>query len=267
MKILNKSAILSVLMLGSFSTLAANANINDLKNMSETDKKQFVQALGPEMINYLVQNPEFLIEASKNLQEKEQQQALVALKDNVKTNIDELISNEKTPFVGNKDSDLVFVSFTDYNCVYCKKSNPELEKLMEKNKDVKFIFKEYPIFQGKLEGSKFGALVGQKVFAEKGGDAYLKYHNILMSNENTNGVENVISAANQVGLVVDKDFKNIGENEVSEINKNIQLAGHELNITGTPAFIIINKKDLNKTEFVSGADDADNIQILIDRVK
>lgn len=263
MGIIKKTALMSTLILTSLSTFASNTGVSDLKDMSDNEKKQFVQMLGPEIVNYLVQNPEFLIEASKNLQAKEKLDRTNLLIEKANNNLDLLVNDEKTPFIGDKNANLVIVSFTDYNCVFCKKSNPILNELISENGDLKFVFKEFPIFQDKSEGSKFGALVAQKVYKEKGASAYKNYHDILMSNEDMNNVEEVIEAANKVGLNITKKFEGIGNDEVEEINSNIDLAGNKLNITGTPAFIIVNIKDKTKTKVISGLETKENMQKII----
>lgn len=263
MGIVRKTALISTLMLSSLSAFASGFSIEDLKNMNEAEKKEFIQTLGPDITNYLIQNPEFIIEASKNLQVREKEKETKSIINKANNNIDKLVNNIETPFIGNKDSDIVIVSFTDYNCVYCKKSKPVIEELIKNNPEVKFVFKEYPIFQNESEGSKFGALVAQKVFKDKGGEAYLKYHNELLSNESVNNVEQVVDAARSTGLSIDQSFKGIGDEEVKAINENIQLAGYELSISGTPAFLFINKSNPEKTQFISGLTTAENMQNII----
>jgi protein-disulfide isomerase len=51
------------------------------------------------------------------------------------------------PFaVGAVHPDVVIVEYLDYNCPYCRKSAPELVKLMKSDSGVGIVFKEWPIF-------------------------------------------------------------------------------------------------------------------------
>jgi len=50
------------------------------------------------------------------------------------------------PSAGAKDADVTVVEFFDYNCPYCKKTAPELQKLLQVDPKVRILYKEWPIF-------------------------------------------------------------------------------------------------------------------------
>jgi protein-disulfide isomerase len=50
------------------------------------------------------------------------------------------------PAAGAKDADVTIVEFFDYNCPYCKKTAPELLKLLQVDPKVRILYKEWPIF-------------------------------------------------------------------------------------------------------------------------
>jgi protein-disulfide isomerase len=50
------------------------------------------------------------------------------------------------PAAGAKDADVTIVEFFDYNCPYCKKTAPELLKLLQVDPKVQILYKEWPIF-------------------------------------------------------------------------------------------------------------------------
>jgi uncharacterized protein YaaW (UPF0174 family) len=64
-KIFNKKMILSAFILAGFSVNGISSS-NGLNNMSDQEKKEFVESLDPEMVNYLIKNPEILIKAVEN---------------------------------------------------------------------------------------------------------------------------------------------------------------------------------------------------------
>lgn len=53
---------------------------------------------------------------------------------------DFLFNDPDSPRIGAKDPKLTLVVFTDYNCPYCKKFDPYLEKIVEKHPDVAVVF-------------------------------------------------------------------------------------------------------------------------------
>jgi protein-disulfide isomerase len=50
------------------------------------------------------------------------------------------------PAAGAKDADVTIVEFFDYNCPFCKKTAPELQKLLHVEPKVRILYKEWPIF-------------------------------------------------------------------------------------------------------------------------
>src|SRR5277367_6114552 len=50
------------------------------------------------------------------------------------------------PAAGAKDADVTIVEFFDYNCPFCKKTAPELQKLLHTDPKVRILYKEWPIF-------------------------------------------------------------------------------------------------------------------------
>ena len=57
-----------------------------------------------------------------------------------------LAQNTTVPAAGAKDADVTIVEFFDYNCPFCKKTAPELQKLLHTDPKVRILYKEWPIF-------------------------------------------------------------------------------------------------------------------------
>jgi protein-disulfide isomerase len=53
-------------------------------------------------------------------------------------------NDPNSPRIGAKNPKLTLVVFTDYNCPYCKKFDPYLERIVEKYPDVAVVFKFLP---------------------------------------------------------------------------------------------------------------------------
>src|SRR5262249_21244607 len=51
-----------------------------------------------------------------------------------------------TPAAGAKSADVTIVEFFDYNCPFCKKTEPELQRLLQADPKVRVVYKEWPIF-------------------------------------------------------------------------------------------------------------------------
>jgi protein-disulfide isomerase len=128
--------------------------------------------IGPIAAEYLADNPEFLIEASKKLQQMEQDKAQSAQVEKIVTHQAELL-DETTPYIGNADASVVVVEFSDYRCGFCKRMAPVVEDLVKADPDIQFRFKETPILG---QASQLPAQLGLAVFKQKGALAYADYH-------------------------------------------------------------------------------------------
>src|SRR4029077_20611407 len=57
-----------------------------------------------------------------------------------------IAARPETPAAGGKDGDVTIIEFLDYNCPFCKKTAPELQKLLRADPRVRILYKEWPIF-------------------------------------------------------------------------------------------------------------------------
>jgi protein-disulfide isomerase len=57
-----------------------------------------------------------------------------------------ITARTQVPGAGRQQPDVVIVEYLDYNCPYCRKTAPELQKLLHADPGVQIIFKEWPIF-------------------------------------------------------------------------------------------------------------------------
>ena len=94
---------------------------------------------------YLRQHPEVVIEAIRAFQAREEQ----AKKDRTQANLvalrDALEKDAPSPVAGNPDGDVTIVEFFDYRCGFCKKVFPTVVALMKEDRNVRYVFKEFPI--------------------------------------------------------------------------------------------------------------------------
>ena len=134
---------------------------------------------------------------------------------------------------GNKDGDVVIVTFLDYRCGYCKKGNNELKTVIEKDPKVKVIFKEYPVLGPMSQKLARTALAVYLVDSTK----YVGFHNALMDSRDPSDqfVQNTLKMLKIDHIKVKEAMKDPRiEKEIASVS---ELA-HELGVRGTPAFII-----------------------------
>lgn len=105
------------------------------------------EAFGQKVRAYLLENPEILIEVSQKLEEKRTAEAASLARAGYEKH-KAALERDPRDLVANPGGAITVVEFYDYKCGYCKLVAPDIAALIRENPDVRFVFKEYPIFGG-----------------------------------------------------------------------------------------------------------------------
>lgn len=187
---------------------------------------------------YLIAHPEILVAMSNKLQMEQQQAEDSARQTAVNKLGEKAFFDPKVAFVtGPKNAKTTFVEFFDYNCPYCRASNPTVEKFYNAHKnDARFAFIEFPI-----KGANSTVAARMAIAARKQPDKYLAFHFALMREKTEADPATIVAIAKKVGLNMQK----LAADEQAPAVAATIDAGHALaqaaNIDGTPAFIINGK--------------------------
>ncbi|MDR3423878.1 MAG: DsbA family protein [Alphaproteobacteria bacterium] len=177
-------------------------------------------------------NPEVVADALQTLQKREQDTAEAKSKDQVLTFKDKIFNDPASPVGGNPKGDVTVVEFYDYQCGYCKMSEEGVDRLLKDDKNVKFIYKEFPILgAASIEAAK------ASVASVKQGKFQI-FHDALMNKKEHLTSDVIYQIAKESGLNVEKLKKDMAEKSVSDdINDSLKL-GQDIGVRGTPMFII-----------------------------
>ncbi|MDE2788975.1 MAG: DsbA family protein [Paracoccaceae bacterium] len=195
----------------------------------------FRQALREEIRDYLLSNPDILVEMIAIL-ESRQEQARVDTERAMIADLGDEIFNDGFSYVGgNPDGDVTLVEFLDYRCGFCRRAHPEVRALLNDDGEVRWIVKEFPILG---EESVYASRMAIATLRSLGGDAYRTLHDVLMA---FNGPINprtlpVISA--EAGLNPDVVQAAMQDPEVDAQIRAVRSLANAMQITGTPAFVV-----------------------------
>lgn len=187
---------------------------------------------------YLLKNPEILREALIALDKKEDRASISAVSD-------ALFKDSRDVSIGPKNAKVTIVEFFDYNCGFCKSSSDWLKNVMEKHpNDVRVVFKELPILDGRTKTSKNAA---KAALAAHRQDKYSTMHFALMA-ERSLTEERVFKIAEDAGLDMNKLKEDMKDPEIDQILADGLLLANKIpSLTGTPFFVI-------NDDFIAGAD-------------
>ena len=188
-----------------------------------------------EVRQYLLDNPEVILEAMDLLQARKAAAEQQADVDMVQANAAAIFKDAASWVGGNPQGSVTIVEFMDYRCTYCRKAYAEMEDLVKNDGDIRFVVKEFPILgDDSLISAKF-AIAMRMVH---GDDAYKAAHDALIALRGSPDAATLGRLAADLGYDAAEVMAKMESAEVSAvIQANRDLAG-ALNITGTPTFVI-----------------------------
>jgi protein-disulfide isomerase len=193
------------------------------------DQKKEIEAV---IKDYLLSNPEILRDMANLLEQKSKNEEEATRAEGLKANAKLIYRYAGDPAVGDPKADVTVVEFIDYNCGWCKKSVAEVAELLKRDKKVRFVFKEFPIFG---EGSEYAAKAALAV-AQQG--KYWEMHSMLFASEAQITAEVVDAIAKKIGVDVARMKKDMQSKDIENALATNQDLAKALAINGTPGFVV-----------------------------
>ncbi|MBU2533405.1 MAG: DsbA family protein [Alphaproteobacteria bacterium] len=190
--------------------------------------------IGKIIREYLLANPEVLIEVSTELEKKRKESETA---NQAKLLVDQKESIFRSPHdfvLGNPDGDVTVVEYFDYNCGWCKRALKAVTDLTAEDKNVRVVMKEFPIFG---EDSEFAA---KAALASIKQNKYWQFHTALMSTERVTK-QNTLEIAKSVGIDVAALEQEMKEPVYQQVIDDNARVAQSLGMQGTPGFIIDSK--------------------------
>jgi protein-disulfide isomerase len=182
------------------------------------------QVLGPRIVREgILKNPQILVEGSDALKQRQFEPVLNANR-----------AALETPFAsswkGAAKPDVTLAYFYDYACGYCRRSNPDIERLLAEDKGLRVVYREFPIL-----GPESVAAARASLAASKAG-RFAGFHDALYKAGNPSP-ETLAFAGNASGITPEQARDPAID---AEIENNYRLAS-ALGATGTPLFVVGNQ--------------------------
>jgi protein-disulfide isomerase len=136
--------------------------------------------------------------------------------------------------VGNAEGDITIVEWFDYNCPYCRKLQPELQQVVQDDKKVRWVLKEWPIL------GPVSIVASRMAIASRYQDKYIQAHDALIGVNSKLTEPRIDELLAGVGIDVDRAKRDLAANKTAIdsllVRNNTQALG--LSFRGTPAFIV-----------------------------
>lgn len=210
--------------------LASPVAATDIGELTDAER----QAFREEVRQYLLTNPEVLMEAIAVLEERQAADEAAAQEVAVADNAPAIFGSAFDHVGGNLEGDVVIVEFIDYRCSYCRRAHPEVNELVESDGNIRIITKEFPILgEQSVLASRFA--IATRIAL--GGEAYEQISDGLMAMRSDVTELALARLADDLGLDSEAIFAAIDDPVVqTTIDANYAL-GQRMGITGTPSFV------------------------------
>ena len=197
----------------------------------------FSENIDEKIKDFLLNNPEIILQSLENFEKKQIAEKKKLNNKIITENKKQLLSSVNGMYSGNVKSENVIIEFFDYNCSYCKKAHQDILKVKQNKKNVKIIYKNFPILS---ENSKRLAEIAL-VIAKDNNETFNEFHNLLMSKKGPINKEYLTNVLNDLGYDKDKLQNSVKSDYINnQLSIDRELA-EKLSLRGTPAFMINDK--------------------------
>ena len=211
------------------------------------------ESVGDAVGAVLRRNPEIIAEALQSLRQRPPS-GTEQLRNAVLAHGDALFNNPADPVVGNTNGSVTIVEFFDYRCPYCKQVAGTVADVLAADKDVRVVFKEFPILGEDSVDAARAALAAHR----QGG--YARFHAILMNSKGVLSLDRIFTLAHEIGLDTDRLRADMDAPEILNALRANHALARALKIQGTPAFVV-------GDQLVPGAVSAKTLRGLIARAR
>ncbi len=182
----------------------------------------------------IMNDPDVVMDALKKMREQMASEAQKEMENALQKHKETLLNDTASPSVGPKTADVTVIEFFDYHCGYCKQVLPSISKLIENDKKVRVIFREFPILSEDSVAASRAALAVNRIAPDK----YFAYHTALMNTKGKYTEEVLFAEAKKLGIDTEKLKKEMASQEVTAMLDQTRDMAADIGIRGTPAMII-----------------------------
>jgi protein-disulfide isomerase len=187
-------------------------------------------AFGEKVRAYLMNHPEVLRDALTQLDRNDKLAEAKAATQVIAPNRAK-IENDPRDFVVHPNAKITVTEFFDYQCGYCKLAAPDVMAIIQANPDVRFVFKEFPIFGGVSDTA--AALALTPAVKAKGLDIYKRWMDLKPVTEA--GLDAEMRNAGIDPALARQQAKDPG---IAKQIADVRALATVLKIGGTPHFVI-----------------------------
>ena len=197
------------------------------------------EELGPAIREYLLDNPEVIVEAIEILRMRQEafneEASQARAREYLAENAAAVFEDGYSAAIGPADADLTLVEFYDYRCGYCQRAFGEAMAFFLADGSVRYVFKDYPILG---EASEIAARASIAAAGIESGERFLAFHTGMLFHGDALDEETVLGLAEEAGYELETIRAVMWQEDVDEKIWRNRAMAEALGITGTPGFVL-----------------------------
>jgi len=184
--------------------------------------------------DYLLKNPEVLLEVQDALEAKQKEEQRIASLGVIKGAKDQIFNSAFDGVVGNPNGKVTIVEFYDYNCGFCKRAIEDMRALTKSDPDLRFVLKEFPILGEDSAKASVVSMAFKKLMPEKYGD----FHQELLGGKGRADEAKAIKIALSLGADEAALHKEMKDPAIQQDIQSTYDLANKLSISGTPSYVV-----------------------------
>ncbi len=208
------------------------------------------------IVDLLEREPELVIGA---IQEFQRRQRAAQIVPKLAQYRDYLENDDNYPVLGNPDGDVTVVEFFDYRCGFCKRHFPAVMTLLEEDKNIRFVPRQFPVLDRPGE-PQISMLAARAAMAAHAQGKFEDFHIATLTHQGSLSEDDVYGIAERVGLDMEQLRRDMNSALNDKIITNSLSIGRDLGFSGTPSYIIGN-------DVILGAEGLDALRARVDAAR
>lgn len=183
---------------------------------------------------YLLKHPEILLEVQDALNRKQEAELAERQVATIDQNTEAIYNSPYQIEFGDPNAEITIVEFFDYNCGFCQRALADMQRMLENDKNVRFVLKEFPVLgEQSIDASRVSLAMSQLM-----PDKYPQFHVELLGLEGVKNGARAMQVAVDLGADEEKLLEEMEKPYIIDAMSEVYQIADGLGVTGTPSYIV-----------------------------
>ncbi len=200
-----------------------------MKKNNEKYEDKTLTKVEEKLAAVLKDNPAIIVSALQIYEQQKQQEELLKKAETYKAHVADINSDEI--YAGNPNGEYVLAEFFDFSCGYCKQMAPHIKSIIEKNPELKVVFKPVAFLSKNSEVAARASIAASK--QGKFLDMYLRIMEEVRPNQ-----KSIEKIASDIGLNMEQYKEDYSSNKTNDLLRKIRKTADSIKMQSVPTLVL-----------------------------